>query len=484
MKYSKNQKIKLRFNDIGSDGEGIGRTGDGATFFVKGALPGEEAECTVLKWKNSYGYAKLDTLTVSSKDRVTPVCPIADKCGGCTLQHLDYKAQLEWKRNKVLGCLERIGGFEGIEVLPTLGMEQPLYYRNKAQFPVKGGDPVKIGFYAGHTHAVIDTESCYIQAPVINEILKVFRGFVNEKKISVYDEEAGKGLLRHILIRTGFETGEVCVCPIINGNKLPFWEEFKDSAATACEKLNHKLTTFAININTEKTNVILGNKVVTLWGKEYITDKLGEVSYCISPLSFYQVNPVQTRKIYDTVRDMAGLTGHETLWDIYCGAGTIGLYLSDSVKELVGIEIVPEAIEDAKRNAKANGVGNVEYYCGAAEEVLPVLVREKGKTADVAVIDPPRKGCDAALLNTLLDVCPEKIIYVSCDPATLARDLKLLCAGKYSIRQVRPVDAFCQTTHVESCVLLQRVSNTRPKAITLDVEMEDYYRIKGDRTND
>ncbi len=456
MDHKKNEKIKLRFNDIGSDGEGVGRTDDGATFFVKGALPGEEAECLVLKWKKTYGYAKIEKLTVLSKDRVEPVCPVADKCGGCTLQHLAYDAQLEWKRNKVKGCLERIGGFEGIEVLPTLGMEEPLYYRNKAQFPVQGENPVKLGFYAGHTHSVIDIENCYIQAPVINGILKVFREFVDSKKISVYNEETGKGLLRHILIRAGFETGEVCVCPVLNGQKLPEWEFLLETVKAECEKLNHKLTSFAININTEKTNVILGDKVKTLWGEDHITDRLGGTAYRISPLSFYQVNPVQTKKIYDTVREYAGLSGSETLWDIYCGAGTIGLYLASGAKEIVGIEIVPEAIEDAKKNACLNGVVNAEYHCGPAEEVLPRLVKENGKTAEVAVIDPPRKGCDEALLKTLLEVEPAKIVYVSCDPATLARDLKILCADKYSIKAVRPVDAFCQTTHVETVCSLSR----------------------------
>ncbi len=456
MDYKKNQKVKIRFNDIGSDGEGVGRAGDGAAFFVKGALPGEEAECTVLKWKKTYGYAKLETLITSSKDRREPLCPVAGKCGGCTLQHLDYKAQLVWKKDKVKGCLERIGGFEGVEVRDTIGMDNPYYYRNKAQFPIQTGEKVKLGFYAGHTHAVIDIDNCMIQAPVINAVMKVFRQYVEQYGIPAYDEETGKGLLRHILIRTGFGTDRVCVCPVINGNELPKWEQLCDMIRQECEKLKHELTTFAININTDKTNVILGKKVITLFGEEFITDKLGDVVYAVSPLSFYQVNPAQTKKIYDTVKEYAGLTGSETLWDIYCGAGTIGLYLASGVKELIGIEIVPEAIEDAKRNAKLNGVQNAEYYCGPAEEVLPGLVKEKHKTADVAVIDPPRKGCDPALLETLLKVEPEKIIYVSCDPATLVRNLKILCAEKYNIKAVQPVDAFCQTTHVESVVLMSQ----------------------------
>ncbi len=458
MNYNKNQEIKLRFNDIGNEGEGIGRTDDGATFFVKGALPGEEAVCTVLKWKKTYGYARLKELTLRSKDRVEPKCPVAGRCGGCTLQHMSYEAQLRMKRDKVKNCLERIGGFEGIEVAETLGMAEPFYYRNKGQFPVQAnpGKPAKIGFYAGHTHSVIDTGDCLIQHPVINAVVNKFREFIDENGISIYNEETGKGLLRHILVRVGFETREVCVCPVINGKDLPKKELVLAEIRALYEKLNYNLTNFSLNHNTEPGNVILGKKLTVVYGEPYIKDMLGSTVYCVSPLSFYQVNPVQTRKIYDKVREFAGLTGEETVWDIYCGAGTIGLYLSDAAKELIGIEIVPEAIEDAKRNAAINGVENASYYCGAAEAVLPKLMGEDHKPMDVAIIDPPRKGCDARLLETLLAAEPKTLVYVSCDPATLARDLKILCHEKYSIKAVQPVDAFCQTGHVETVCLLSR----------------------------
>jgi len=458
MNYNKNQEIKLRFNDIGADGEGIGRTEDGATFFVKGALPGETALVSVMKWKKTYGYARLIKLLESSPDRVEPECPLAGKCGGCTLQHLSYEKQAEWKQNKVYNCISRIGGFEDIPMEDIASMEKPYFYRNKAQFPVQAGPDgkCKIGFYAGHTHAVMDTNYCYIQAELMNRLLPEIRAFADENGISSYNEESGKGLFRHVLIRVGFGTKEVCVCPVINGPSLPKWKLLYERLSTICKELNHDLTSFCVNINTENTNVILGSEVKCLAGRPYINDTIGDVIYRISPLSFYQVNPLQTKVIYDTVKEYAGLTGAENLWDIYCGTGTIGLYLASGAKKLVGVEIVPEAIEDAKENAKANGIENTEFYAGAAEDILPKLVHEAATSPTVAIIDPPRKGCDSVLLDTLLTLSPDRIVYVSCDPATLARDLKVLCEDKYSLDRVRPVDAFCHSTHVETVCLLNR----------------------------
>ncbi len=458
MNYIKNQEVKLRINDIGAEGEGIGRTGDGATFFVKGALPGELVTASVLKWKKSYGYARLISIDEKSPDRVEPKCPIADKCGGCTLQHLSYAKQLEWKQNKVLNCIARIGGFENVPMEQIRGMEEPFYYRNKAQFPVQRNSSgrVKLGFYAGHTHSVIETEHCYIQADIMNSLLGAVREYAEQNNVSAYDEETGKGLLRHILIRVGVNTKEVCLCPVVNGSKLPKWESLYTLASGICEKLKYNLTSFCVDYNTEDTNVILSDKVECLAGRSYIYDSIGDVTYRISPLSFYQVNPVQTKVIYDSVKEFAGLTGEEILWDIYCGTGTIGLYLAKNAKKLTGIEIVPEAIADAKQNAAYNHIENAEFYAGAAEAVLPKLVSGKASEKTVAIIDPPRKGCDSVLLDTLLTLSPDRIVYVSCDPATLARDLRILADGGYSLEKVRPVDAFCNTTHVESVTLLER----------------------------
>lgn len=466
--YKKNDIIELTISDIGTQGEGIGRvTPEDIPFFVKGALTGDKIRAGVMKLKSSYGYARLIEVLEPSPWRAEPKCTVAGPCGGCTLQHLSYEKQAEYKQKHVQNCLERIGGLKDIPMEPICAMEEPWYYRNKAQFPVSRGKDgkVKIGFYAGHTHSVIDTTHCYIQAPVMQPILETIREFLEEYDISTYDEETGKGLVRHILMRVGFATGEIMVCPVLNGEKLPKAEVLEQRLKETVERYNegivldnaikYELTSFCINVNKKKTNVILGDKCILLSGREYITDKIGDVSYRISPLSFYQVNPVQTKCIYDTVKEYAGMTGEEVLWDIYCGAGTIGLYLAEGAKKLYGIEIIPEAIADAKENAKANGIENAEFYVGAAEDVFPKLM--KTCPPDVAVIDPPRKGCDEKLIQALLEVGPKTLVYVSCDPATLARDLKLLTAGGYEVKRVRAVDAFCHSVHVETVCLLSAI---------------------------
>ena len=463
--YKKNDIIELTITDIGTQGEGIGRvTPEDIPFFVKGALTGDRIRAGVMKLKSSYGYARLIEVLEPSPWRTEPKCSVAGPCGGCTLQHLNYEKQAEYKQKHVQNCLERIGGLKDIPMEPICAMEEPWYYRNKAQFPVGRGKDgkVKIGFFAGHTHSVIDTTHCYIQAPVMQPLLETIREFLEEYDISTYDEETGKGLVRHILMRVGFATGEIMVCPVLNGEKLPKAEVLEKRLKETVERYNegivldnaikYELTSFCINVNKKKTNVILGDKCILLSGREYITDKIGDVSYRISPLSFYQVNPVQTKRIYDTVKEYAGLTGEEVLWDIYCGAGTIGLYLAEGARKLYGIEIIPEAITDAKENAKANGIENAEFYVGAAEDVFPKLMKEC--PPDVAVIDPPRKGCDEKLIQALLEVSPKTLVYVSCDPATLARDLKLLTAGGYEVKRVRAVDAFCHSVHVETVCLL------------------------------
>lgn len=458
MIVNKNDEVIIDIEDIGSDGEGIGKY-QGYTIFVKNAIVGDKIKTKLMKTKKSYGYGRLMEIIEPSPHRVTPKCLIAEKCGGCSIQHLDYQKQLEYKQNKVKNCLVRIGGFSVEEFCkenimePIIGMEEPFYYRNKAQFPVgvnKEGK-VAIGFYAGRTHSIIDTSHCYIQAPVNDEILQRVRKFLEEYQIPIYNEEKHEGLIRHILTRVGFTTGEIMVCLIINGNDLPHKEQFIESL---CEIPN--MTSISININKEKTNVILGDKVKTLWGKPYITDYIGDIKYQISPLSFYQVNPIQTKVLYETALSFADLHGEETVWDLYCGIGTISLFLAQKAKQVYGVEIVPQAIEDAKKNAEINHITNAEFFVGAAEDILPKKYKGDSIYADVIVVDPPRKGCEESLLDTIIQMSPKKVVYVSCDPATLARDLKYLCNKDYKISKIQVVDQFGHSVHVETVCLLER----------------------------
>lgn len=471
---TKNQIVTITIEDIGNDGEGIGKY-EGYTLFVKGALPGDVAKVKVLKAKKTYGYAKVEELVTPSPDRVTPKCAVAGKCGGCQLQHLSYERQLSYKADKVKNCLLRIGGMEEARLNaitePIIGMEEPFYYRNKAQYPVgvnKDGNPV-MGFYAGHSHNIIDCTDCAIQEPVNAAILPVIKQFMQEKNIPAYNEESGKGLLRHVLTRVGFHTKEVMVCLIINGRNFPGAEELAMRVKAAVENFNnaiaaedtiqtYTLKSFCLNVNTEKTNVILGQEILPVYGENYITDYIGNVKYQISPLSFYQVNPKQTVKLYEKALEYAGLTGTEVVWDLYCGIGTISLFLAQKAKQVYGVEIIPQAIEDAKINSKLNNLNNAEFYVGAAEEVMPAKYRESGGTmkADVICVDPPRKGCEESLLDTVVAMEPKRIVYVSCDPATLARDIKYLEEKGYKAEKVCPVDQFGHTGHVETvCLLLK-----------------------------
>jgi 23S rRNA (uracil1939-C5)-methyltransferase len=449
-RLKKNDQVEILIEDIGSEGEGIGKY-EGYTLFVKDTMMGDRALVQVMKTGKSYGYARLVKLIDPSIFRVEPRCPIAAKCGGCQLMHVDYQKQLEYKENKVRNCLTRIGGFADIPMEPISGMEEPYYYRNKSQYPVgrnKDGS-VAIGFYAGRTHSIIDTKHCYIGARVNEDILAYLRSFIEDKRIEPYDEEGHKGLLRHILIRMGFNSGEIMVCLVINGTKIPDQDELVEGLRKI-----PGMKSICLNVNKEKTNVILGNKVIPLWGEPYITDSIGEVNYQISPLSFYQVNPVQTKKLYDLALEYADLNGDEVVWDLYCGIGTISLFLAQRAMQVYGVEIIPQAIEDAKKNAELNGIRNAEFFVGAAEEILPKKYKEEKIKADVIVVDPPRKGCDQSLLDTILAMAPKRVVYVSCDPATLARDLKYLCERDYELTRVRAVDQFSHSTHVETVVLL------------------------------
>lgn len=455
MEIKKNELVTVRIENLGNDGEGIGRL-DGYTLFIKDALPGDLVEAKIMKAKKQYGYARLMSILEPSPDRVEPRCALHQKCGGCQLQALSYEKQLLYKEEKVRGHLERIGGFENPPLFPVIGMteEEPFQYRNKAQFPFgkdKEGKTVT-GFYASRTHSIIPNTDCALGVPENQKILEIILDFMGENGIAPYDEAAGTGLLRHVLIRKGFTTGELMVCLVINGKKFPQVE-------LLAERLFEipGMTSLTLNINQKNTNVIMGEKIVPVRGQTYITDLIGPIQYQISPLSFYQVNPVQTRKLYQTALDYAGLTGTETVWDLYCGIGTISLFLAQKAGQVYGVEIIPDAIRDAKHNAELNGLANVEFYVGKAEEVLPEKYKAEGIYADVIVVDPPRKGCDEKCLETMVQMAPKRIVYVSCDSATLARDLKFLCANGYDLKKVQPVDMFAQTAGVENVALLENV---------------------------
>lgn len=489
----KNDEIILTIEDMGADGEGIGRY-EGMTFFVKDALIGDVVRAGVTRLKKTYGYARIVEIMKASPDRVEPVCAFHRQCGGCQIQALSYEKQLAFKQRKVENNLRRIGGFSQ-ELLqqvmePIAGMEHPFHYRNKAQFPVgtdKNGKLIT-GFYAGRTHQIIPNRDCALGVPVNREILDIVLGFMEKYHVSAYDEKNGKGLVRHILIRYGFTTGEIMVCLIINGKKLPCEEKLTETLARL-----EGMTSISINCNTEKSNVILGKETRTIWGQPYITDYIGNVKYQISPVSFYQVNPAQTEVMYGLALDYADLHGTETVWDLYCGIGTISLFLAQKAKQVYGVEIIPQAIEDARRNARLNQIENAEFFVGKAEEVLPEFYeKEKAEGrqpyADVIVVDPPRKGCDEKLLDTILKMSPPKVVYVSCDSATLARDLKILCGGGYRLERVRAVDNFCQTVHVETVVLLSKLNTKQHIEVELNLDELDltaaeskatYEEIKG-----
>ncbi|WMJ90525.1 23S rRNA (uracil(1939)-C(5))-methyltransferase RlmD [Anaerocolumna sp. MB42-C2] len=452
MLINKNDELIIEIEDIGSDGEGIGKY-QGYTLFVKNALPGDKVRVKAMKCKKNYGYARLVEVMEVSPHRVTPKCKIADKCGGCSLMHLSYERQLLYKQNKVKNCLERIGGFTEVPLEPIIGMEEPYYYRNKAQFPVgKNKDgKVVIGFYAGGTHSIIDTGHCFIQAKGNDNLIKIIRLFIEKYDISVYEEEKQKGVIRHILTRIGYVTGEIMVCIVINGNELPHQDKLVQQL-----KEIPGMTSISLNINKANTNVILGDKVINLWGQPFITDYIGEIKYQISPLSFYQVNPQQTKLLYETALEFADLHGDETVWDLYCGIGTISLFLACKAKMVYGVEIIPQAIEDARRNAEINQITNAEFFVGAAEDILPEKYKENNIYAEVIVVDPPRKGCEESLLDTIVTMAPKKVVYVSCDPATLARDLRYLCDRGYELMKVQAVDQFAHTGHVEAIILMTR----------------------------
>lgn len=431
------------------EGLGVGKI-EGYTVFVEGAISGEIVRTKIVKVLKNYSYGKLLEVIEPSPYRVEPPCPIVKRCGGCQIQHMNYEGQLDYKTRLVKDAVERIGGLKGVMVHPAIGMEDPWYYRNKAQFPVGIKDgKIHIGFYAGRSHEIIDTDACMIQDKTNDEVIEIIRDFIEEHNISIYDENTGNGLIKHIMTRKGFKTGEVMVCIVINGDDMPYGIELMESL-----KQNIKnLKTVALNINKKNTNVILGYKNKVIYGEGYIYDFTGEFKFKISPLSFFQVNPVQTEALYNKALEYAGLKGEETVIDAYCGIGTISLFLSKKAKKVYGVEIVGQAIEDARTNAELNGVDNVEFILGESETVIPKLY-EEGVKADVVVVDPPRKGCDEKLLQVIAKMAPERVVYVSCNPSTMARDLKYLSERGYAVREIQPVDQFPQTVHVECVVLM------------------------------
>nr|WP_300767853.1 23S rRNA (uracil(1939)-C(5))-methyltransferase RlmD [uncultured Acetatifactor sp.] len=545
MRFQKNELAVVTIEDMGSDGFGIGKV-DGFALFVKDAVVGDRVEARIVKSKKNYAYARLEKVIEPSPFRVEPKCPCHRQCGGCQLQALSYEKQLSFKQDKIRNSLIRIGGFAPEEVdlwmEPIVGMEEPFRYRNKAQYPV-GRDRegnVVAGFYAGRTHSIIANTNCLLGPVEYEAVMERVLEYMRENNVSAYDETDGTGLVRHVLIRKGFASGEIMVCLVINKKmtevsfeaakekesrrrngwtciapekkpgetgttsageqsrrpgKLDSGKEiagegrevesrestgsFQGDFLPGQDRLLRKLAeiegmaSISVSIQTERTNVIMGKEIHTIWGKDCITDTIRardmeregwpytgrELTFHISPLSFYQVNPVQTEKLYSLALEYAGLTGQETVWDLYCGIGTISLFLADKAKQVYGVEIVPQAIADARENAVRNGISNAEFFVGKAEEVLTQVPEGDGagQHPDLVVVDPPRKGCDADCLAAILEAGPERVVYVSCDPATLARDLRVLCDGGYVVERVRGVDQFGMTVHVETVCLMSRV---------------------------
>jgi len=454
MEFKKNDICQVMIEDIGTDGEGIGKI-DGFTLFIKDAVLGDKVEVKIMKAKKNYAYAKLEKVLSPSPFRVEPKCRFHKQCGGCQIQAMQYEKQLEFKHRKVRNNLIRIGGLDEEYVDSIMeepvGMENPFNYRNKAQFPFgknKEGKTIT-GFYAGRTHSIIENTDCALGVAENKIILEKILKYMEEEKVSPYEEELHKGLLRHALIRKGFATGQLMVCLVINGKKLPAEDKLIKSLLEV-----EGMTSISISVNTEKTNVIMGKEIRLLYGKEQIEDEIDGITFKISPLSFYQVNPVQTEQIYSQALKYADLKGEETVWDLYCGIGTISLFLARKAKHVYGVEIVSQAIDDARENAIRNGIENVSFYVGKAEEVLPEKYEKEGIFADVIVVDPPRKGCDEACLSTMVQMQPKRIVYVSCDSATLARDVKYLEENGYRLEKARIFDNFPQGVHVETVVLL------------------------------
>ena len=449
----KNQEFTVTIEDMSEDGSGIGKL-DGYIWFIKDTVIGDQVRAKAMKMKKSYGFARLMEVITPSAFRTEPRCPAARPCGGCQLQAMKYEEQLAFKERKIKNNLMRIGGFkeEEIPMFPIIGMEEPWRYRNKAQFPFgmnKNGEIIT-GFYAGRTHDIIENADCLLGVQENRGILEIIKAFMKEYRIRPYDEKSHQGLVRHALIRKGFKSGEIMVCLVINGKRLPHGEELVKRLSAVSG-----MTSISYSINEEKTNVIMGKEIVNLYGPGYITDNIGNVTYQISPLSFYQVNPVQTEILYQTAIDYAGLTGKETVIDAYCGIGTIGLIAAKKAGKVIGVELNKDAVKDARINAKENKITNAAFYQGDAGRFM-VEMAAKGEKADVVFMDPPRAGSDERFLSSVVKLSPKKVIYISCNPETLARDLKYLTKHHYKVEKIQPVDMFPFCDHVETVCSLSR----------------------------
>ncbi|EIT84103.1 putative RNA methyltransferase [Fictibacillus macauensis ZFHKF-1] len=444
---SKNDELQVTITDLTHDGAGVAKV-DGFPIFIPNALVNEEVEIKVVAVKKGYGFGRLLSITKASEHRTEPPCPIYKWCGGCQLQHLSYEGQLQFKRKQVQDVLQRIGKLEDVPVLETLGMnDEPWRYRNKAQVPVGARDGRLItGFYQKRSHEIVEMDSCIITGKQDDEAIQIVKEILNNYNITPYDEKTHKGTIRHIIARYGKTTEELMIVLVTKGKELPHAKKIIADLQAALPKLK----SIVQNINSKKTNVIFGDETNVLWGNEYIYDNIGDIRFAISARSFYQINPDQTKVLYEKALQYAKLTGSETVIDAYCGIGTISLFLAQQAKQVYGVEIVPEAIEDARRNAELNNITNAQFAVGASEDILPQW-KKQGITPDVIVVDPPRKGCDDALLQTIIEMKPQRVVYVSCNPATLARDLRVLEDGGFKTVEVQPVDMFPQTTHVE-CV--------------------------------
>lgn len=450
---SKNKEYIVDIVDIGQGGVGIGKY-EGFTVFVDGGLVQDKIKVKITKSKKNYAVGDIVEIIEKSPFRVERKCSESlRQCGGCQIQELDYQKQLDVKTNEVKQVISRIGKLDDVIVHDTLGMEHPFRYRNKAQFPIQKKDnmPV-IGFYKKKSHDLISTDECIIQHEVNDKIIKIIKTYIRAYNVSIYDEKTHKGLLRHVVTKVGFTTGEVMIVLVANGKKLPYLKEL----ASVLKENIPGFKTLVVNVNTQKTNVILGKENIVAYGDGMIRDYIGELVFEISPLSFFQVNPLQTEVLYNKALEYANLGENDTVFDIYCGIGTISLFLAQKAKKVYGIEIVEDAIKDAKRNAKINNMDNVEFYVGKAEEVVPKMYKE-GKRANVVVVDPPRKGCDEKVLDTIISMQPDRVVYVSCNPSTLARDLAYLNERGYKCHEIQPVDMFPHSVHVECVVLMSRV---------------------------
>ncbi len=479
--YKKDDILTVTIEDFSEDGLGIGKA-DGYALFVKDTVVGDTCRVKIMKAKKNYAFAHLEEVIKPSSFRISPSCEKAKACGGCQLQALTYEKQLEFKETRVKNNLVRIGGFdkEFIDSISEsiLANDNPFRYRNKAQYPIawdkKTNAPIA-GFYAGHTHSVIPVKDCLLGPEEFSEIMSIILDFIKSEKIPVYSAEEKRKGIRHVLLRKGFTTGEIMVCLVLSDE--PALKD-KDKLISLLKAKN--VTSLSVSINPHDTNVIMGDNYKTIYGKDTITDYIGDLKFNISPLSFFQVNPTQTKKLYAKALEYASLSGEEAVWDLYCGIGTISLFLAKDAKKVYGVEIIPEAIDDARENAKINDIENAEFFVGKAEEVIDRIWSEqkdnhdsnsdgyKMTHPDVIVVDPPRKGCDELCLSTMLKMQPDRIVYVSCDSATLARDLKILCEGGYELKKICACDMFSQSVHVETvCLLSQRKPDT-----TIEVDLD------------